>query len=112
MQYFTFQHLFRQNLSNSFLAEEVSFVQSVTSPFLPKTAFEPFVQFQLFCTFCKLSVAKPETKLSATEEKDMKNSDITCCLASLFQPRMYYSFLAKDPANKNKKSWDTQILTH
>lgn len=76
MQYLTFQYLFRQNLSNTFLAEEVSFVQSVTSLFLPKTAFEPFVQFQLFCTFCKLSVAIRETKLSATQEKDKKNIKI------------------------------------
>lgn len=111
MQYFTFQYLCRQNISNSFLAEEVSFLQSVTFPFLPKTAFESFVQFHLFCTFCKLAVAKTETKLSATEEKDMRNSGITCCLASLFQPSMYSSCLAKPPANKDKKSWDTQILT-
>lgn len=95
MQYFIFQYLFRQNLSNTFLADEVSFVQSVTSLFLPKTAFEPFVQFQLFCTFCKLSVAITETKLSATQEKDIKNTDITYCWASLFQSSMYYSCLAK-----------------
>lgn len=70
------------------------FVQSATSPFLPKTNFEPFVQFPFFCTFKPL-VAKTETKLSAIEKTDMTNSDITYCLASLFLPNMHYSSLAR-----------------
>lgn len=76
----------------------MSFLQSVTSPFLPKTAFESFVQFHLFCTFCKLAVAKTETKLSATEEKDMRNSGTNYMLFGQFIPTKYVLFLpGKNP---------------
>lgn len=40
MQYLT-SHVFLGSLSYTFLTEEVSLMQSVTSPFSPKTSFNP-----------------------------------------------------------------------
>lgn len=51
-------------------------MHSVTSSFSLKTVFKPFVQFQLFCMYCKLSVNKV-TKLSATGEEVLNSSNAT-----------------------------------
>lgn len=85
MQYLT-SHVFLGRLSYTFLTEEVSFMHSVTSSFSPKTAFRPFVQFQLFCMFCKLSMAKGNQAQCYWRGRHEQLQHYHCCLASLFQP--------------------------
>jgi len=92
MQYFTFQYIFRQNPSNTFLAEEVCFVPSVTSSSAPQIAFEPCVQSPLLCMLCELSVAKTETQAQCYQ-RERHEELCHYMLFGQFIPTKYVLFL-------------------